>query len=136
MSVQEDAWWRSFGLLFHEITRVEVHRALEKHIRDEVAAHGTDWLLTYVLEEDAAHRKIPSAVYRVLKSYDWAERMGTGINSRWILTMKGREALAKRKDELEAAQLREELQLVRQLRAPRELPVLDHIRRFDAEWWD
>lgn len=132
--MSEQDWWREFARFFADVSRLNARWQLELEIREEIAKNGAGWLLDYVLEQDELHRVIPSVVHKVLSEHGWSERIGTGIQTRWILTMKGRQALAERKAERELEQLHREFGSITKL--PRPLPVLDQIRRYDAEWSD
>lgn len=133
-----DPWGRTFGNAFAQIAKAHAMRTLEQEVRESVQQHGTDWLLDYVLVQDELGRSMPVAVYRVLAEHGFAERIGQGISTRWILTMKGRQALADRKAQRDFEQAQAMLSATerRYQRAPRPLPVLDQIRRYDAEWSD
>jgi hypothetical protein len=134
--IAEQVWWGQFARFFADVAHANARTQLWVDIKEAIAQHGSKWLLDYVLDEDDAHRVIPPVVHKVMAEYDWSERLGHGQHQRWILTMKGRQALAERKAERELDQFARELNAIGRPQRAQPLPVVEQIRRYDAEWSD
>lgn len=131
---EERGWWKRFGLLFLELARAEVRRLLSAEAAQKIAVHGSDWLLDEVLRMDEQRQKVPPYIYKALSEFGWAERMGHGVETRWIFTLRGREALSERQWER---------QNPTQHRAPKRMILVGKVEieavanamvRLDADW--
>lgn len=91
-------WRQKFGNMFVEIGKAAARAGAVTGLHAQVTLTGsTDVLLDIVLAHDEAGRTTPIHVLHAMERYQLTEKMGTGLNTKFMFTNKGRKDLAARK---------------------------------------
>lgn len=96
--IEARGWRQTFGNMFVEVGKAAARDKAAELLHVEVKKSGnTNILLDIVLDHDSAGRTPPIHVLRAMERYQLTEKMGTGLNTKFMLTHKGRKDLAARK---------------------------------------